>query len=56
MATGDRTAGGTPLPGRPVGMLGTVKEVGTRLAMVEFDDGRWGYYRPDQLQRAKEDF
>jgi hypothetical protein len=36
-------------------MLGTVKGVGTRFVMVEFDDGRWGYYRPDQLERTQED-
>ena len=40
------------LPGVPAGTIGTVKEIGRLFVVVEFGDGRQGYYAPQQLEPA----
>jgi hypothetical protein len=54
MVAGDKVATGIPLPGRPVGMLGPMTEVGMCFVMVEFHAGRGSYYRLNQLERTQE--
>jgi hypothetical protein len=52
MLLGDEVRTLRSLPNRPVGLVGVVKEVGALFLVVEFADGRQGYYRPYQLERV----
>ncbi len=50
MEIGNDVRTGVPLPGIPVGRAGKVIEVGHPFIVVEFEDGRIGYYGRRQLE------
>jgi hypothetical protein len=52
MRVGDEVRTGVPLPGIPIGTVGSVKEVGRLFVAVDFDDGHIGYYAQPQLSRT----
>lgn len=49
MELGDEVRTSVSLSGVPAGRIGKVKEIGRLFVVVEFDDGRLGYYAPGQL-------
>jgi hypothetical protein len=53
---GDKVRTSIPLPHRPADSVGTVREVGAYFVVVEFDEGRWGYYLANQLEREPEEY
>jgi len=54
MIVGEKVTTVHSLPHKPTGSIGIVKEVGALFLMVEFEDGRQGYYRPHQVQRVQQ--
>lgn len=50
MEIGNDVRTGVPLPGIPVGQTGKVIEIGHPFIVVEFEDGRIGYYGRLQLE------
>jgi hypothetical protein len=50
MKVGDEVLTCAPLPGLGVGIRGRVKEIGRLFVVVEFSDGRLGYYLPTQVE------
>jgi hypothetical protein len=53
MRVGDRVKSCVELAGRPSGTVGRVTEVDPLFVAVRFEDGRMGYYRPQQLSRSE---
>jgi len=51
MQLGDRVRTRVPLPGIRAGAIGRVKEIGRLFVVVEFPDGRIGYYASQQLEQ-----
>jgi len=54
MVIGERTKTVVAMPGLPAGTRGRVAEVGHLFVVVEFEDGRTGYYRHNQLEPLDE--
>ena len=50
MVIGERVKTVVAMPGLPAGKRGRVAEIGHRFFLVEFEDGRTGYYRHSQLE------
>jgi len=55
VTSGDRVRVLVPLPGRPVGLTGTVTAVERLWTTVQFPDGRLGYYTAQQLEACSEE-
>jgi hypothetical protein len=50
MRIGDEVRTGIPLPGIPEGTIGRVLEIGSLFVVVQFEDGRLGYYSAPQVR------
>jgi hypothetical protein len=52
MRIGDEVRTSIVLPGIPAGTVGTVSEIGRLFVVVQFEDGRQGYYSLPQVQQV----
>lgn len=55
VTSGDRVRVLVPLPGRPVGLTGSITAVERLWITVQFPDGRLGYYTAQQLEACSEE-